>query len=597
MIVVSEGVIDLNILLISSETGEEAGGLALTCCQLESVLLNLGCNVKLEISLNYSSITSLDGGYDKRLGEKLRYSFFLKTLYDKYKDDDIDLIISYGAGENGYLASLLSKKLNIPYYLVLCGSDVNISFLSSDLFVKNSIAIKGAQKVIGLSEELIENAKIYDNYNDKYTLIPNYYVKQNCFNNLKQLEKDRIIFASGSNFLSEKKGISNLLIAFAEYLNNSKRNDFLYLYGKVDKDIKLQYEKIIIENNLQKNVFLCEYLRREEYLKVIDSIDIYIQASPFEGCCNAVGEAIMKGKYILISNTGFFAEVLRYKFPELVLSSLNVDILSQSLLEYVKYINKHDVRLEVQKYTYPYVKYSVVEEKWADILSHLTKDKRKQGKNDFTDYVKTVMFHDIDNVYSGIDYSKYGFNNLVELVSRKGYRFCSCKEYLDTSNKENLIICTFDDAYESVYTNALPIMQKYGFTATVFVCPDLIGKDNSWNHRDEVVRYHMNKEMLDLLYKNKWEIGSHGMGHYNMIRLSQLELEKTLFESKQLLENYYGEIISFCYPYGCFKPYIRNIVSKFYKVAFSVDIGGNYLEKDRYQLTRLVPEELKKLLQ
>lgn len=590
----------LNILLITSEIGKKAGGLALTCWQLENMLQNLNCNVMLEISLNYSMITSLAGGYDKNLGEKIKYSYFLKMLYDRYKDNDVNLIISYGAGKNGYLASLLSKKLNIPYYLVLCGSDVNISFFSNDLFVKNSIAIKGAQKVIGLSEELIENAKIYDNCSDKYMVIPNYYNKQHYFNNLKQLDKDKIVFGSGSNFLSEKKGVSNLLIAFAEYLRNSKRNDVLYLYGKIDNDIELQYKKIILKNDLQKNVFLCGYLQREEYLRVMDSIDVYIQASPFEGCCNAVGEAIMNGKYILISNTGFFAEILRFKFPELVLPSLTIDTLSKSLLEYVNYINKHDVRLEVQEYIDKYVKYSVVEEKWASILSDVRNAKINHEKNILKktiNYVKCVMFHDINNVYSGIDYPKYGFMNLVDLVSRKGYRFCSCKEYLNTDNKDNLIICTFDDAYESVYTNALPIMQKYGFTATVFVCPDLIGKDNSWNHRDDVVRYHMTKEMLDVLYKNKWEIGSHGMSHYNMLRLSQLELEENLLESKLLLENNYGDIITFCYPYGCFKPYIRKMVSTVYEVAFSVDVGGNCLEKDRYQLTRFVPEELKKLLQ
>ena len=53
---------------------------------------------------------------------------------------------------------------------------------------------------------------------------------------------------------------------------------------------------------------------------------------------------------------------------------------------------------------------------------------------------------------------------------------------------------------------------------------------------------------------------------------------------------------SFCYPYGLFKPYIKSVVKKYYEVAFSVDCGGNDFEKDTYQITRIVPEELKKYL-
>ena len=94
-----------------------------------------------------------------------------------------------------------------------------------------------------------------------------------------------------------------------------------------------------------------------------------------------------------------------------------------------------------------------------------------------------------------------------------------------------------------------------------------------------------------------WEIGSHGMGHYNLLRLSQTELEDCLYESKQILSHEFGDVRSFCYPYGEHKKYISTMVSKFYDVAFAVDVGGSNWARDRYQMVRVVPEELKKILE
>ena len=165
------------------------------------------------------------------------------------------------------------------------------------------------------------------------------------------------------------------------------------------------------------------------------------------------------------------------------------------------------------------------------------------------------------------------------------------REYLKKKEKKNTIICTFDDGYENVFKNAFPIMKRYGFTATVYVCPDLIGKDNSWNHKDDMNRKHMTHEMLVELADAGWEIGSHGLMHINMLRLSECALEHNLKESKKQLE-IYGLIDSFCYPYGAFNAFIKEKVEKYYANAFSVSIGGCDYINDLYQLTRMTPEEL-----
>ena len=81
------------------------------------------------------------------------------------------------------------------------------------------------------------------------------------------------------------------------------------------------------------------------------------------------------------------------------------------------------------------------------------------------------------------------------------------------------------------------------------------------------------------------------LSHMNMIRLSEHELDKCLGESKEMLSKY-GEIDTYCYPYGIFNTYIKNKTRLYYSRAFSVDIGGSDYATDLYQITRFTPEAL-----
>lgn len=579
----------MNILLITSEVGDNAGGLALTCNQLKNILKELDHTVCIESSsVEYFNLT-VDGGYDLKLSTKINYSYNVKLLSERYRN--IDLIIAYGGNKNSYLASILAKKIDKELIIVLCGSDINTSIGDIEGHTYNKLALKEAKKVVGLSKELIENSKlIYEKKDSAYEVIPNIYnFKEKLV--YKNIDFRSIKFAIGAAFLNEKKGVSNLLKSFTKYCQRYNRNlDKLYIFGHIDEDIKKKYQDIINKLKMQDNIIIKGYLKRDEYLNSLESIDIYIQSSFFEGCCNSLGEAISKGKYIFLSDTGYFSEILKFKFPKIIIKTLEEDCFPNLLNEYIEFLKGNDYREELREYLTNFVNKEAVLEKWKEILQH-------ENNQNSLDKCLAVMFHDIENSYTGIDYHRKGFEKLTDLIYSKGYKLCSYVEYMKNKDKSNLIICTFDDGYEGVYRNAFPILKKYGFTATVFICPDLIGKENDWNRRDTIIRYHMDLEMLNTLKENDWEIGSHGLGHYNLLRLSQTDLEKNLGESKKKLETMFGEIETFCYPFGDFNTYVKSLVTKYYKFAFSVNIGGINFEKDRFQFTRLVPEELKKIME
>lgn len=101
------------------------------------------------------------------------------------------------------------------------------------------------------------------------------------------------------------------------------------------------------------------------------------------------------------------------------------------------------------------------------------------------------------------------------------------------------IILTFDDGSETVYTDALPIMQKYGFTGTAYIVYNWIGAG-----------LYMDREQILALRYAGWEIGSHSISHINL-RQRPGKQEDEIVSSRRRLQEYLGiPIMSFAYPFG-----------------------------------------------
>ena len=215
------------------------------------------------------------------------------------------------------------------------------------------------------------------------------------------------------------------------------------------------------------------------------------------------------------------------------------------------------------------------------------------------DSVIAVGLHDVQgDLHDSITTPVIVFQKFVEQIYLSGYGLCSMKEYLakDIEERKSWIVCTFDDGYKGLNDFALPILNKHGFTATVFVCTSLIGKDNKWNNKDAVLRQHLNMDELKNLHQHGWEIASHGVSHFNLLKLTDEELEYELKQSYDFLAKEWGEVLTYAYPYGAYNAFIKSRVSKYYKYAFSVTQGGTSLVADTLQIKRYSITEIYQML-
>lgn len=119
---------------------------------------------------------------------------------------------------------------------------------------------------------------------------------------------------------------------------------------------------------------------------------------------------------------------------------------------------------------------------------------------------------------------------------------------------------TFDDAFASVKRFAAPLLERFGFPATLFVPTDYIsaGGPLSWPGVDHWLRSEHARE-LDAMSWNDvrdladagWEIGSHTCSHPHLTRLSDAQLATELERSRAACSERVGrECTAIAYPFG-----------------------------------------------
>ncbi len=144
------------------------------------------------------------------------------------------------------------------------------------------------------------------------------------------------------------------------------------------------------------------------------------------------------------------------------------------------------------------------------------------------------------------------FEKQISFLASEGYKTCSLEDYVSgESVRDRSVILTFDDAYEGVLRFALPIMQRYRMTGTVFVISDYVGRENLWDHNlgGRTFR-HLSWHGLHELADAGWEIGSHSATHRDLSGLAQTNLRDELVLSKETLQNRLSIAVHFIsYPF------------------------------------------------
>ncbi len=169
-----------------------------------------------------------------------------------------------------------------------------------------------------------------------------------------------------------------------------------------------------------------------------------------------------------------------------------------------------------------------------------------------------------------------------------------------------LVSLTFDDGFENFHDQVLPLLERYGAKATVFVVSRYIGSDDPMPFDKWGVR-HANDAPPITWQALSWpslercvrsglvEIGGHSHDHHNGARLSAAQLADEAGCCREVLTRRLGasHVTSYAYPYGSTRlgqvspQYMQAVRAAGYDTAVTTDLGLMNRQSDRYALPRV----------
>lgn len=172
------------------------------------------------------------------------------------------------------------------------------------------------------------------------------------------------------------------------------------------------------------------------------------------------------------------------------------------------------------------------------------------------------MKHLRDNGYTAIDLTTY-------VAIMKG----------ETDGPAKPVVITFDDNQPNQYDVALPILEKYGMTATFYMITNRIGVAGS-----------LTKEQILDMQARGMDIESHTVSHRVLTALPNAEIDREFAESKKALEDLLGRpVLHVAYPGTSHNQNVRDRAKAAgYETATIMDPRTATEKDDFYKLPRIM---------
>jgi peptidoglycan/xylan/chitin deacetylase (PgdA/CDA1 family) len=119
--------------------------------------------------------------------------------------------------------------------------------------------------------------------------------------------------------------------------------------------------------------------------------------------------------------------------------------------------------------------------------------------------------------------------------------------------EEPIITVTFDDGWESIYTEAMPILQEKGIPTTQYILGNTF-EDGNYFSIDQVRS----------MQRAGHEIDSHTMTHPNLTKLNNSALEWEVRESQSVLSQF-GKVDDFASPLGAHDDRTIEVIKKYFR--------------------------------
>ncbi len=198
------------------------------------------------------------------------------------------------------------------------------------------------------------------------------------------------------------------------------------------------------------------------------------------------------------------------------------------------------------------------------------------------------MYHHIDTTESATA-GKYGFLNVTPDMFDKHMAYLSAKGYTTIAPADLInffsgtsklptkaIMLTFDDAYADFGDQAVSILNKYGFKATLFAPTGLLENPGylTWSRISS--------------FGSNIYVGNHTWSHHNVVAKKDVILKEVNTATAQLNDHGLDPLKIFAYPYGTISNLAVSTIKELgFKLALTTKPGKILCAKQALTLPRI----------
>ena len=181
-----------------------------------------------------------------------------------------------------------------------------------------------------------------------------------------------------------------------------------------------------------------------------------------------------------------------------------------------------------------------------------------------------LLYHSVGNSSWALD-KKMFYDQIDWLCDH--YQVLPMTEIIHSKpNKEIQIALTFDDGYATLYDQVAPKLSDKKISAVIYLNTGWIASCQKERKQSRVELGHypnesfLTWEEVKKLYDAGWEIGSHGVNHYNFAQINYDQMYQELTLSKMHIEEHLKtNCLHFAYPWG---RYSKKVKQSAYKIGY-----------------------------
>lgn len=205
--------------------------------------------------------------------------------------------------------------------------------------------------------------------------------------------------------------------------------------------------------------------------------------------------------------------------------------------------------------------------------------------------VRILFYHRVSDDRDELAVSRSNFNAQMEELARQHYEVLDVRAAASAAvagTERRIVGLSFDDGYVDVAEHGLPVLERLGFRATIFVATGVVARTARFAWYGGQGPRVLDWPTIRDLDSSVVDFEAHSVTHPNLVALDEAAAEHEVKESKQQLEEQLDRpVTTFSYPAGLFGSRERELVRRAgYEFAVSCEPGVNDPGTDRFALRR-----------